>query len=156
MEIRGDILLHTPRSLVWAALNDPKVLAKCTPGCQLLEPQGEFEYRVILELGVAAIKGKYEGRVTISDQVPETSYRITITGDGLTGFMRGDGVLSLALEGEDTRLSYEVQAQVGGKVAGIGQRIMTGVAKMLIGRFFSNLEQELATNSERTGGDAAR
>ena len=143
MEIKGDVLLHQPRSRVWEALNDPQVLSRCTPGCKEIEVLSDSEYRVVLELGIAAVRGTYEGKITISDRVPETSYRITIGGEGVPGFVRGDGTLSLASEGDNTRLTYAIDAQVGGNVAGVGQRVMGGIAKMMVGQFFTRLEKDL-------------
>lgn len=143
MLVRGDRLINSPPDRVWVALNDPVVLAKCTPGCQLLESKGDSAYRLVVELGVAAVRGRYEGEVTISDIVPNTSYRMTITGDGLLGFMKGEGTVSLQPVGEKTRVSYVMDAQVGGKLAGVGQRVLGGIAKMLSGKFFSTLEREL-------------
>ncbi len=143
MLVRGDKLINSPPDRVWAALNDPQVLAKCAPGCQLLEPKGDSVYRLVLELGVAAVRGRYEGEVAISDIVPNTSYKMTITGDGLLGFMKGEGTVSLQPVDEKTRISYVMDAQVGGKVAGVGQRVLGGIAKVLSGKFFSALEREL-------------
>ncbi|MEE9198289.1 MAG: carbon monoxide dehydrogenase subunit G [Dehalococcoidia bacterium] len=145
MQIKGNALVKAPPDRVWAALNDPQVLARCTPGCKLLEPKGDSAYRVVLELGLAAVKGRYEGEITISDRVPNTSYRMTISGDGLLGFMKGEGTISLQPVEEKTRLTYTLDAQVGGKVAGVGQRVLGGISKMLAGRFFSALERELSS-----------
>lgn len=150
MEIKGNTLINSPPAQVWAALNDPRVLAKCTPGCKLLEPKGDSEYKMVLELGIAAIKGRYEGEVIISDKVPESSYKIRVKGEGLLGFVNAEGLLSLQGEGDKTRLSYLIEAQVGGKIAGVGQRVLGGIAKLLSGQFFKALEKEL--NSSGHGG----
>lgn len=143
MQIKGEKLIKSPPKRVWAALNDPAVLARCTPGCQLLEPKGDSAYKVVVELGVASVKGRYEGEVTISDVVPDTSYKFTLTGEGLLGFIRGEGMISLQPVDESTRVSYMLDSQVGGKLAGVGQRVLGGISKMLSGKFFSDLEREL-------------
>ena len=142
MEIKSDILLNSPPEQVWLALNDPSVLARCTPGCRLFEPIGESEYRVVMEMDIAAVKGRYEGKVTLYDKVPNTSYRMRFTGDGLTGFVQAEGLVSLQPVGEKTRLSYSIDAQIGGKIAGIGQRVIGGITKLVLKRFFDALERE--------------
>ena len=147
MDIKGNVLLHNPQSRVWEALNDPEVLSRCTPGCKVFEAVGDNKFHVVLELGLAAVKGTYDGHIVITDQVPGTSYHMSVSGEGLAGFVRGDGNVSLASEGDNTRLSYEVDAQVGGAVAGVGQRVMGGISKMMVGQFFSKLEKELDASS---------
>ena len=142
MEIKNDTLLNSPPEQVWLALNDPSVLAKCTPGCRLFEPIGESEYRVILEMDIAAVKGRFEGKVALYDKVPNTSYRMRLTGDGLIGFVQAEGLLSLQPVEERTRLSYTIDAQIGGKIAGIGQRVIGGITKLLSKRFFDAIERE--------------
>ena len=148
MEIKGDTLLSSPQAEVWAALNDYKVLAKCVPGCEVLEPVGDSRYRVVMELGIAAVKGRYEGEVVISDVQPISSYRIAVRSEGLLGFVNAEGVISLEDEGEKTKVSYLVDAQIGGKVAGVGQRVMGGIAKLLSQRFFSTLDEELESSRQ--------
>lgn len=143
MEIKGDKLIKSSPEKVWAALNDHEVLARCTPGCQLLEPTGDSTYRVILELGVAVVKGKYEGEVRITDIVPNSSYKVSIDGNGVLGFMKGEGTISIEPVEADTRVSYQIEARIGGNLAGVGQRVMGGIAKMLAGKFFSALESGL-------------
>ena len=143
MDIKGDKLVKSPPDKVWAALNDHEVLARSTPGCQLLEPKGDSTYKVIVELGVAAVRGKYEGEVRIFDVVPDSSYKISIDGTGVLGFMKAEGTISLEPEGAGTRVRYVMEAQIGGNLAGVGQRVVGGVAKMLAGKFFSALEKEL-------------
>ena len=147
MDIKGNVLLHNPPSRVWEALNDPEILSRCTPGCKVFEATGDNKYHVVMELGLAAVKGIFEGQIMITDSIPGTSYRMSITGEGLTGFVRGDGNVSLAPEGDNTRLTYEVDAQVGGAIAGVGQRVMGGISKMMVGQFFSKLEKEIDTTS---------
>ena len=143
MEIKGDKLVKSSPDMVWAALNDHEVLARCTPGCQLLEPTGDSTYKIVVELGVAAVKGQYDGEVRIFDIVPDSSYKVSIDGTGVLGFMKGEGAISLEPEGADTRVRYLMEAQIGGNLAGVGQRVVGGVAKMLAGKFFSALGKEL-------------
>ena len=148
MQIKGDTVLSSPRAEVWAALNDYKVLAKCVPGCEVLEPVTDSRYRVVMEMGIAAVKGRYEGEVVISDVEPISAYKMAVRSDGLLGFVNAEGVISLEDAGEKTRVSYLVDAQVGGKVAGVGQRVMGGIAKLLSQRFFSALDKELESSRQ--------
>lgn len=138
-------MLKSPRHKVWAALVDPQVLEQCTPGCKELELTDESTFKVVMELGVAGVKGVYEGQIQLSDIVPEISYKATISGEGLLGFIKGEGIISLESVGDDTKLSYILDSHVGGKLAGVGQRVMGGVAKMMVGKFFGSLEKVVQT-----------
>ena len=100
MDIKGNVLLRNAPERVWEALNDPVILSRCTPGCKVFEASGDNSFHVVLELGLAAVKGTYEGEIVITDRVPGTSYRMSVSGEGLTGFVRGDGTVSLASEGQ--------------------------------------------------------
>ena len=126
----------TPQAASGRPLTTPKCSPDAPPVARSSRRVGDNKYHVVLELGLAAVKGTYDGHIVITDQVPGTSYHMSVSGEGLTGFVRGDGNVSLASEGDNTRLSYEVDAQVGGPVAGVGQRVMGGISKMMVGQFF--------------------
>ncbi len=120
-------------------LQDPTVLAQAMPGCESLEKIGPDEYRMKMKVILAALSGAFEGRVRITDQVPPLSFRLIVEGSGRIGFLKGDGLLKLAARDGNTEVSYEGDAQVGGTMAAVGQRLIDGTAKMMIKKFFDKL-----------------
>ncbi len=120
-------------------LQDPTVLAQAMPGCESLEKIGPDEYRMKMKVILAALSGAFEGRVRITDQVPPLSFRLIVEGSGRIGFLKGDGLLKLAARDGNTEVSYEGDAQVGGTIAAVGQRLIDGTAKMMIKKFFDKL-----------------
>lgn len=142
MKISGSHALAAPLEKVYAMMQDPDVLARAIPGCEGLEKTGEDEYRMKMKMALASFSGAFEGKVRITDQSPPTSFRLIVEGSGKLGFMKGDGLLKLAASGEGTEVSYEGDAQVGGTMAAVGQRLIDGTAKMMIKRFFEKLAEE--------------
>ena len=140
MNLSGTYQLKIPRQQVWEALNDPEVLRQCTPGCKEMRPTGDDSYDVLMEIGVGSVKGRYTGKIQISDRVPGEQYKLAVTGKGSAGFVNAEGLIQLIDEGDETRIEYSGQAHVGGPVAGVGQRIMEGAAKFLVGQFFKGVE----------------
>ena len=102
---------------VWSALNDPEVLRQCTPGCRQMVLAEDGSYDVYMEVGIAAVKGRYTGKIRISDRIPGTQYKLAVTGNGSDGFLSAEGVIRLQELGEETRIAYSGQAQVGEPVA---------------------------------------
>ena len=144
MKIAGTAVLHAPAEQVWAALNDPAVLVRTIPGCQQLEAVGEDAYAMTVAAGVASIKGVYQGKVALHDQQPPGSFRLRASGAGAPGTVSADVLVSLADAGDGTtRLEYAADAVVGGMVGGVGQRMLTGVAKKTAGEFFSAVDKVL-------------
>ena len=144
MEIKGQRVVNSPVEAVWAALNDADTLARCTPGCKSLETVGDSRYAVTLELGIPLVKGEYSGELAISDKVVNSSYKIDLQGEGALGFVRASGQVSLeAVEDAKTQVSYLVDAQIGGRIAGVAQRLMGGIARQLAGRFFDALDRDI-------------
>jgi len=141
VKIAGSHVLHAPADRVWAALNDPAVLARTIPGCSTLEPNGPDRYRITVIAGVASIKGVYSGEVALHDQQPPGSFRLRASGAGAPGTVRADVLVRLedAPDGT-TRLAYDADAVVGGMVGGVGQRMLTGVAKKTAGQFFEAVD----------------
>lgn len=137
MKVAGTAVLHAPVDRVWAALNDPEVLARTIPGCSRLEPAGPDSYRMTVCAGVASIKGVYSGEVSLHDQQPPESFRLRASGAGAPGTVSADVLVRLedASDGS-TRLEYDADAVVGGMVGGVGQRMLVGVAKKTAGEFF--------------------
>src|SRR5262245_5681157 len=123
-------------------LNDPAVLARIIPGCERLEPSGENRFQVLVKAGVGAIKGTFKGSVAIDSIVPPDSYVLTVEGSGPGGFIRGTGRISLAEEGADTAIAVDGDAQAGGLIASVGQRLLGSGARVMMGEFFQKLERE--------------
>lgn len=132
MRIAGNYTFHASREEVWSALNDPEVLARTIPGCQRLEQVGENLYDTTLKVGLQAVRGTYSGRVEIFEQQAPTHYKIQVDGKGSNGFLKGAGSVDLREEGDTTILDYGGEAQVGGTIASVGQRLLDGAAKTLI------------------------
>lgn len=145
MDISGSYTLYAPRERVWAALLDPDMLKRTIPGCERLEKQGEDTFLLRLNIGVAAVKGIYDGTLRLTDLHPPERYHMTVEGKGARGLLHGDGILSLEARGSDTTaVSYSGQAQLGGPIAGVGMRVAGGAANMLIKAYFSKLADLLA------------
>ena len=145
MTLNGSYSISAPRQAVWAALMDPEVLKKCLPGCEKLDPVGPDAYRAHMKVGIAAIKGSYQGSVSIHEKVAPEKFRMVVEGKGAPGFLRGEGSFELAEEGSETVLRYQGTAQVGGMIAGVGQRLVQGAARMVVRKFFEALSSHLAS-----------
>lgn len=140
-------MFEAGRDAVWSVLQDPDALRQSIPGCEQLEKVAEDEYHATLKLGIAAIKGTYTAEVRLADKRPPESYRLIINGQGGPGFVQVDGVLQLQEEGTGTRVVYRFDVQVGGLIAAVGQRMLGGIAKMLMGEFFKGMQRQVATAS---------
>jgi carbon monoxide dehydrogenase subunit G len=145
MKVSGTATLKAPREQVWRALNDPSVLVRTIPGCQQLEEVGPDSYRMTITAGVASIKGTYQGDVALSDQEQPGSFRLRASGAGAPGTVSADVKVTLAElpSGDGTRLDYEADAVVGGVIGGVGQRVLSGVAKKTAGEFFKAVDDVL-------------
>jgi carbon monoxide dehydrogenase subunit G len=144
MKVSGTATLHADRGAVWAALNDPAVLVRTIPGCQRLETTGADSYAMTLTAGVASIKGVYQGEVRISDQHEPSSFVLTASGAGAPGTVAAR--VDVALDAGDdstTTVSYDADATVGGMIGGVGQRMLSGVAKKTAGEFFGAVDDVL-------------
>lgn len=137
MELIGEQILALPRERVWAALNDPEVLRASVPGCESFEWVEDNHYKVVMAASVGPIKARFNGKMMLTDlQAPE-SYSLTFEGSGgAAGFGKGGAHVDLTTEGEGTRLSYRAHAQVGGRLAQVGARLIDGVAKKMAEDFF--------------------
>jgi carbon monoxide dehydrogenase subunit G len=136
MRVEGTFRFSAPREKVYALLLDPDALASCIPGCEKLEATGEDRYEATLKLGVAAIRGTYKGNVQITDQQPPGEYRMVVDGKGGPGFVKGTASITLTeIEGE-TDVHVVGDGQLGGPMAGVAQRLLGGVASMLMKQFF--------------------
>jgi uncharacterized protein len=144
MDISGSYTFDAPPDRVWALLMDPAVISSCIPGCDRFEPNGENSYRARLTVALAAITGTYEGIVTLSDLAPATSYRLTVDGQGKPGFVKGSSGVTLRADGATTIVEVTGTVQTGGPIARLGQRLIGGVSKMMLDRFFACLKGKLA------------
>jgi carbon monoxide dehydrogenase subunit G len=148
MEMTGEYRIPAPREKVWAALNDPEVLKACIPGCDSLEKTSENEMTAAVTAKVGPVKAKFTGAVTLSNIKPPESYTISGEGKGgVAGFAKGGADVALTPDGDATILRYAVKAQVGGKLAQLGARLIDSTAKKMAEEFFGAF-------SERLGGAA--
>lgn len=143
MTLSGSRLFHAPRDRVWRLFTDPQVLARSTPGCERLDPVGDDEYEAILSVGISAIKGTFKGRLALVDKTPPEGYTLRIEGSGAPGFVKGEGRLTLEEQADGTLVTVDGQAQVGGLIASVGQRLIGSAARHLMEQFFSALEREV-------------
>ena len=145
MEMKGEYRIAAPRQRVWEALNNPEVLKHCIPGCQSLDKLSDTEFNGRVIASVGPVRATFGGKVKLSDLDPPQSYTITGEGSGgVAGFAKGGAKVNLAEEGAETLLSYAVQAQVGGKLAQIGSRLIDGVARKMANDFFGSFATEMA------------
>ena len=139
MTMSGDVQLPATREAVWAKLNDPNVLKACIPGCEELEKTDETNFRAVAKMKVGPVSARFRGKVTLSDLDPPNGYKITGEGEGgVAGFAKGGATVGLAEKDGGTLLTYTVEAQIGGKLAQLGQRLINGAAKKLADEFFAN------------------
>jgi hypothetical protein len=153
MELSGTHTIKAPQALVWKVLTDPETLRRTLPGCQRFESQEDGSYTITMSIGIAAIKGTYTGTVRLLNEKPPDSYSLKVSAKGGVGFIDGQGdfVLTPAEDnGDHTKLSYTGQAQVGGKIAGVGQRLLQSGANLVIGQFFRALDKEVAQSEGGT------
>ncbi|WNS73648.1 carbon monoxide dehydrogenase subunit G [Bacillus sp. DTU_2020_1000418_1_SI_GHA_SEK_038] len=140
----GAIQLDGNLETVFTSLLDPVVLQNCIMGCNQLNKQGENVYVADLSVGVAAVKGKYDATIRLTDLNPPNSYKLIVNGQGAPGFVEAEAEIQLIrIDDEQTELRYTYEAAVGGKVAAIGQRMLGGVAKLIIKDFFKKIKKEL-------------
>jgi uncharacterized protein len=155
MDMTGEYRIAAPRARVWAALNDPDILKQCIPGCQELEKTGSGGFKAKVVARVGPVQASFTGNVTLSDLDPPKSYKISGEGTGgAAGFARGGAEVSLEEDGAATVLHYKVSANVGGKLAQIGSRLIDGTAKKLSEEFFSTFATIVGA-AETTGNGAA-
>ena len=119
---------------------DPKIIAQCIPGCEQLTEVGPDEYEARVQVGVAAVKGTYKGKVAIKDKQPPSHYRLSGSGSGAPGFLSGDVAIDLEELNGQTVVKYSADTQAGGLIASVGQRMLGGVAKMMLDQFFRKME----------------
>jgi len=144
MDMTGEYRIPAPRDKVWAALNDPAMLKAALPGCESLEKLSDTEFAAIVVAKVGPVKAKFNGNVALSNLNPPASYTIAGEGKGgAAGFAKGGAEVQLTEDGDATVLRYTAKADVGGKLAQLGSRLIDGTAKKLADEFFNNFRQQL-------------
>ena len=146
MEMQGSRRLAVTQQQAWDALNDPQVLKTCIPGCDNVEATGENQYAVGMAVRIGPVAARFAGKIQLIDVLPPNSYTLSFEGQGgAAGFGKGTAKVNLAppLEGAGCELSYTAQAQVGGKIAQVGQRLVDGVARSMAEDFFRRFDEEM-------------
>lgn len=145
MELQGEFQIPAPRQRVWEALNDTEVLKQCIPGCQEIEKISDTEFVAKVVLKVGPVKASFKGRVTLSDLDPPNGYKISGEGQGgVAGFARGEANVRLDDRNGATALSYAAKAEVGGKLAQVGQRLLDMTARKIANDFFGKFSDVIA------------
>ncbi len=148
MEMNGDQLIPIAQADVWRGLNDPEVLKSCIAGCEAVEKTAENEYRIALTASVGPVKAKFSGKLSLLDLDPPNSYSIAFEGSGgAAGFAKGGATVKLTTEGVSTRLNYTAKANIGGKLAQIGSRLVDGVAQKMANDFFVKFNNVMGQSS---------
>ena len=148
MEMTGDQLIPLAQADVWRGLNDPEILKSCIAGCEAVDKTAENEYRIALTASVGPVKAKFTGKLSLSDLDPPNSYAITFEGSGgAAGFAKGGATVKLTTEGSSTRLNYSAKANIGGKLAQIGSRLVDGVAQKMANDFFVKFNDVMGKSS---------
>ena len=132
---------------VWKLLMDPEAIKSCLPGCRELRPAGDDRYQAEMTIGVAAVSGSFTATVVLSEQVPPQSYRLSVDATGKPGFAKGSAMIVLSPTPSGTEIQVTASAEVGGLIARVGQRLVEGVAKMTMDRFFSCLAARIGSAS---------
>lgn len=143
LDIGGSETVPASVQQLWVALNDPAVLTRCIPGCKTMTETAPDAYKVEMQLRVAAVGGSFEGEIALSDKEEPKSCNIKVSGAGTLGHGTGTARFDIEPDGEgSSKLIYKGNGEIGGLVAGVGQRILSSVSKHLIGRFFVALRKE--------------
>ncbi len=142
MKISGSFTVPAPQERAYTLLQDPEILAKCMPGTDQLNKVGEDEYEMKMKVLIASIGGSFGGKVRLSDQHPPESFKLVVEGNGKIGFLKGEGLLNLASNGDSsTEVKYDGDVQVGGTIASVGQRLLDTTAKHIIKKFFEKFAE---------------
>jgi len=145
MEMTGEQLIPASQQETWDALNDPQVLKQCVPGCEAIDPAGENQYQVLMVARVGPVSAKFKGKLTLSDIRAPDSYAIAFEGQGgAAGFAKGGAKVRLSAQGHGTKLSYDVKASVGGKLAQIGSRLVDAAARKVADDFFRSFNEHFS------------
>lgn len=153
MKIQGEYRFEFPRQTVWEAINDRATLSKTLPGCEKLERVEENEFRGALNVKIGSVNGLFQGSLELSQITPPEGYHMRLQGQGPAGFMKGEGTLRLEESGGGTTLHYDMDAQVGGRIAAVGQRLVDSSARVITQQGLEGLERQLQALSGASDGD---
>ncbi|MBK9081825.1 MAG: carbon monoxide dehydrogenase subunit G [Rhizobiales bacterium] len=153
MTMQGEVVLPAARETVWAKLNDAETLKACIPGCQSLEKTSDTSFEAAAKVKVGPVGATFKGKVDLTDLDPPKGYRIVGEGQGgIAGFAKGAATVRLTdAEGGGTKLTYDVEANVGGKIAQLGSRLIDGVAKKTADKFFENFAKAVTGEAVAAG-----
>lgn len=155
MKIEGAYVIPAPREAVWQYLMNPDVLARSIPGCEKLVPNSDGSYHAEMKIAISAVKGVYRGRVEILDTVAPERYRMKVEGQGTSGFVKGQGTLTLSDDGAaGTKISYTGDAQVGGVIANVGQRLIQAATRQMVNHFFQQFAGQVQQPHSQQAVDA--
>jgi carbon monoxide dehydrogenase subunit G len=143
MDLNAAYDMPAPAERVWDLLMDVDAIGRCLPGCKGLKPIGPDRYEVELGVTVAAIAGSFKGTVALEEKAPPSSYTLVIGGTGRQGFIKGRARVTLGPDGERTRVQIAATAEVGGMIARVGQRLLEGVARTMMDRFYACLAKQV-------------
>ena len=155
MKLQGDHLFNAPRDVVWETVLDPNALATSFPGFERLEEVGQNTYEGALNIRVGPVQGKFQGTLELSDLDPPNGYAFKMNGKGAAGFVEGAGHLKLTDDEGKTHLAYDVDAKVGGRIAGVGQRLLDSSVKVLSRQALEGLDGNVAARLAPTTVDSA-
>ena len=143
MKLEGTYTFEASRDTVWDALLDPDVLVKALPGTEKLEKVGENDYKGTIKIKVGPVQGQFQGTVTLTDLKPPETYTMNVNGRGPAGFMKGEGNVRLEAQGDTTVLHYTGDAQVGGRIASVGQRLIDSTSKQITRQALENIHKQI-------------
>jgi carbon monoxide dehydrogenase subunit G len=143
MELTATYVFTAPIEQAWSLLMDTAAIANCLPGCRGLNPIGDDRYEVDLGVTIAALAGSFKGTVAIEEKVPPQSYKLVVDGSGRQGFVKGHARVTLTADGDRTQVGIAAQADAGGMIARVGQRLLEGVARTTMDRFFACMAKRL-------------
>src|ERR1043166_3085698 len=153
MTMTGEVQLPAPRDVVWQKLNDPEALKATIPGCESLEKLSDTSFQAVAVTKIGPVKARWKGKVTLTDLDPPNGYRIVGEGEGgVAGFAKGGANVRLSDKDGGTLLTYNVEAQIGGKLAQLGQRLINGAAKKMADDFFQKFAAAVTAGGISSGG----
>jgi carbon monoxide dehydrogenase subunit G len=150
MQVSASYRFDGPSSEVWAVLVDPDAVAGCVPGCESFESLGGDKYKATMAIGIASVKGRYEGTVAILDQEPGSSFRLVLEGSSAVGFIRGEGFVSVVEKQGKTQVGVSGDAEVGGVIGRVGHRILGRASKLLMDEYFKCMRKKVASARVRS------